>query len=91
MKNILHFGKIKFVSAAEINQPRDSGNGFYSYSYYLLPFSGKYEGIAVSNVSNILFKKHYRPPFGSLGDIRLHSETLFGGELLVQTVYHHGD
>lgn len=89
---ILHFGKLRSIEAKEIGQPEDSGNGYYSYSYYILPFTGKIEGDALQKINQILHKRHYRYPFTSLGSgLKVFSQSNTGGELLYSVTYHHGD
>lgn len=87
----LHFGSVTGVSANAVGERADSGNGYYSYSYYLLPYTGKMCPKALAAVNSHLFKKHYSPPFVSFGSARVHGEDETGGVLLVSTTYHHGD
>ena len=89
-KNVLHFGKARGLSseeAAKLGLDKDSGNGYYSYSHYILPFSGVIDAAANNRISNILFKRHYRAPFVSLLGWKKYSEN----ELIVSVTYHHGD
>lgn len=90
MKNLLHFGKIRILTHEEIkklNLERDSGNGYYSYSYYVLPYSGQITEDNKKNIYRVLFDKHYRAPFSSLKDWSIFSEN----EILVGVTCHHGD
>lgn len=85
---ILHFGKLRNISAKEIGEAEDSGNGYYSYSYYVVPFTGKYNEGAVYKAFR---KKYPYNIFTSLGFIRLFKETATGGEVVFCHTYHHGD
>ena len=92
MKNVLHFSKAFEVDAVTVNRPKDSGNGYYSYSYYILPYSGVMTPEKMRDVYKILHDRHYRPPFTSLGGVQVYRNvTPTGGELLVSLTYHHGD
>jgi hypothetical protein len=88
----LHFGKAISVLPEAVNKPADSGNGYYSYDYYLLPYTGIMTPEAMTAVNRHLHKKHFSYPFTSL-----HGVEVFGtsndnnGLLLVGTTYHHGD
>jgi len=91
-KITLHHGSVSHVSAAAVGLPADSGNGYYSYSYYLLPYSGDMTPEALGAVQSNLHKKHYSPPFTSLEGVRIFgTATPTGGILLVGQTYHHGD
>jgi len=96
----LHFGKFVPVPAKSLGLPEDSGNGYYSYSYYILPYTGNLSIDARAAVVKHLFNKFFSPPFTSLGTVEQHSvvtenrnglEVETGGELRVQLIYHHGD
>ena len=93
MKNALHFSKRVNVKAEQVGKPVDSGNGYYSYSYFLLPFTGKMDQDGLAAVSTILHKRHYRAPFTSLNGVELFgtSDDQKGGVLLYSVTYHHGD
>jgi hypothetical protein len=94
MKNkvTLHYGSVSHVSAKDVGQEADSGNGYYSYSYYLLPYSGEMTSDALSAVQTNLHKRHYSPPFTSLRCVRqLGAPSKTGGVLLVGQTKHHGD
>ncbi len=90
----LHWGQSVSVSAKSVGQAEDSGNGYYSYSYYLLPYTGTLTPEAKAAVQSHLHNKHYHYPFTSLscvkefGALNLAGD---GGILLVGTTYHHGD
>jgi len=89
-KNLLHFSKSYPVSkedAKKLNIDTDSGNGYYSYDYYVLPFSGEITQEGSKNITNILHKRHYRYPFTTLKGWERFSEN----EILVGVAYHHGD
>jgi hypothetical protein len=91
-KITLHHGSTTYVSAATVGKPVDSGNGYYSYSYYLLPYSGEMTQDALCAVHSKLHKKHYAPPFSSLNGVEIFgTPSKTGGLLLVGTTYHHGD
>ncbi len=91
-KITLHHGSVSCVSASDVNRDADSGNGYYSYSYYLLPYSGEMTQDALNNVSSALHKKHYRAPFASLHGVwEFGKGSPTGGVLLVGVTYHHGD
>jgi len=94
MKNkvTLHHGSTSYVPAASVGKPVDSGNGYYSYSYYLLPYSGKMTEDALCAVQSKLNKTHYHAPFSSLNCVEIFGSPMeTGGILLVGTTYHHGD
>lgn len=89
-KNLLHFGKayrLTIEQVKKLNLSTDSGNGYYSYSYYVLPYSGVINKDNQAKVSKILFDRHYRPPFASFNQWTHFSEH----EILVAVTYHHGD
>ena len=92
-KNQLHFSRRVSVEASQIGQPVDSGNGYYSYSYFLLPYTGKMDNEALSVVSTILHKRHYNYPFTSMNSLEVfgNSDDQKGGILLYSVTYHHGD
>ena len=91
-KVTLHHGSVSYVSAADVNREADSGNGYYSYNYYLLPYSGKMTQEALCNVSSALHKRHYSAPFSSLHGVwEFGKGSELGGILLVGVTYHHGD
>jgi len=91
-KVTLHYGSVSHVSASDVGQENDSGNGYYSYSYYLLPYSGEMTNDALAAVSSKLHKRHYSPPFTSLHCARIFgAPSKTGGVLLVGQTYHHGD
>lgn len=88
----LHFGQAIAVLAKAVNKPEDSGNGYYSYSYYLLPYTGTLTSEAQAAVQRHLHKKHYSYPFTSLNLVEpFGSQNENNGLLLVGTTYHHGD
>lgn len=92
MTNKLHFSQLTQVKAEMVGQPIDSGNGYYSYSYFLLPYSGKMTTEGLSAVSQILHKRHYSYPFTSLGSgLQVMGESQKGGIILYSVTYHHGD
>jgi hypothetical protein len=91
-KVTLHHGSVSHVNAAAVGKPVDSGNGYYSYSYYLLPYSGEMTSEALGAVQSKLHKKHYSPPFTSLNGVEVFGAgSKSGGILLVSQTYHHGD
>lgn len=88
----LHRGRAIAVLAEAVNKPADSGNGYYSYDYYLLPYTGTMTPEAMAAVNRHLHKKHYSYPFTSLNCVEVFgSPNENGGMLLVGTTYHHGD
>lgn len=88
----LHFGQAIAVLPEAVGKPKDSGNGYYSYSYYLLPYTGTLTSKALAAVHAHLSDKHYRPPFVSFRDAEsFGSQNENNGLLLVSTIYHHGD
>jgi hypothetical protein len=102
--NVLHFAKVKMVSALEAGEPSDSGNGYYSYSYYTLPYTGEVtegENGNIGKVASILHKRHYNYPFTSLGTVKVLERNQagaglgmmveVGGVILYSVTYHHGD
>ena len=93
MTNALHFSKRVNVKAEQVGKPVDSGNGYYSYSYFLLPFTGKMDQEALSKVSTILHKRHYSYPFTSMNGVEVFgtSDDHEAGLLLYSVTYHHGD
>ncbi len=93
MKNVLHFSQRVNVKAEKIGKPVDSGNGYSSYYYYLLPYSGKMTQEGLAAVSTILHKRHYRAPFTSMNGVELFGENDSdgGGLILYSVTYHHGD
>jgi hypothetical protein len=93
MKNLLHFGKIELIPAKEAGEPADSGNGYYSYAYYKLPYSGHIGEKETRTISGILHKRHYNYPFTSLGSTfrNYPNEDKTGGYILYSVTYHHGD
>ena len=86
-KNALHFGQVSQVSAKDVGLPVDSGNGYYSYDYYKLPYSGKIEGDAMGKIYNILHKRHYSYPFTSFGGVH----KVEPDHIIYSVTYHHGD
>lgn len=89
MKNLLHFSKAYNLTSEEVkklNLECDSGNG-YSYSYYVLPYSGEITAENKKNIYDVLLKRHYRAPFTNLKNWSIFSEN----EILVGVAYHHGD
>lgn len=96
MKNTLHFSKAREVTPASVGMPVNSGNGFYSYTYILIPYSGTIPNPsdAAKSISNILHDKYYRAPFRSLSNWQFYPNFDGGaaaGEILVTVNYHHGD
>jgi len=102
--NVLHFAQVKSVSAQEVGEPLDSGNGYYSYSYYTLPYTGQVtfgEDGNFGNICSILHKRHYNSTFTSLGTVKVHDRKIagpgigmmveVGGIILYSVTYHHGD
>lgn len=88
---ILHFSQLRSVKAEEVGQPDDSGNGYYSYSYYILPFTG-IAANSIGAISQILHKRFYSYPFNSMGFTKVWKEDgNRGGEILFCVTYHHGD
>jgi len=95
-KNLLHFAKIRNATEAEVaGLPKDSGNGYYSYSYYALPYSGIIGDAEEKSIKNILFKRHYNYPFTTFGNIVsiLTSKDMsdLTGTIIYSATYHHGD
>lgn len=92
MENVLHFSKEYAVAAKTVGKIEDSGNGFYSYCYYLLPYTGTIvDAYELSKVALIIHKKIYRPPFCSLGVVEHFATSETGGLILYSVTYHHGD
>jgi hypothetical protein len=88
----LHFGQAIAVEPKAVGKPVDSGNGYYSYSYYLLPYTGTLTTEAGAAVRRHLHNKHYHYPFTSLNCVEVFgSQNENNGLLLVSTTYHHGD
>jgi hypothetical protein len=93
MKNTLHFGQVTTITAKEAGEPTDSGNGYYSYSYYKLPYSGHIGDTETRSILKILFDRHYRAPFTSLGSVfrNYPNADKTGGYIIYSVTYHHGD
>jgi hypothetical protein len=95
-KITLHHGSATDIPAADCGQDADSGNGYYSYNWYLLPYTGSLTDEALRAVQTALRTRHYRPPFASLHSVERHGiprggRNGDGGVLLVGLTYHHGD
>lgn len=93
-KVTLHHGSATDIPAADCGQDADSGNGYYSYNWYLLPYTGNLTDEAFRAVHSALRTRHHRPPFASLHSVRTHGtprDDGNGGVLLVGLTYHHGD
>ncbi len=91
MSGTLHFGKIRSVTAKEIAEPEDSGNGYYSYNYYILPFTGTVNQKELGKISCLLHEKNYCYPFNSMGFTRVFKQEDNSGEIVYCVTYHHGD
>ena len=94
MKNVLHFSQRVKVSAESVGRPAGSENGDYSYSYYLLPYSGGIvASISLSKIAHQLQKLHYVPVFSNIGEVTLlgQNETAEGGIILYSIIFHHDD
>jgi hypothetical protein len=85
--NALHFAKVTTVSSKDAGLPEDSGNGYYSYTYYKLPYSGKIDDAAMSRIYGILHKRHYCSPFTSFGGVH----KVEPDHIVYSVTYHHGD
>lgn len=85
--NLLHFGRIQSISAKDAEMPEDSGNGYYSYSYYKLPYSGTITNEGFSRIYGILHKRHYCSPFTSFGGVH----KVEPDHIIYSVTYHHGD
>lgn len=97
MKNngVIHFSQTINVKAADIGEPEDSGNGYYSYTYTHVPYTGDVSADeARQNIYKAIRAKWYSTYSGlhSMGyaDIIPNSERT-GGIIRVQHIYHHGD
>lgn len=90
MSGKLHFSKLQSVIPLP-EEAADSGNGYYSYSYYTVPFTGLINTRALGTISDIFHKRFYNPPFLSMGDWTVVDQTPTGGLIRFSTTYHHGD
>ena len=85
MSGKLHFSKLQRVERIA-GEEADSGNGYYSYSYFTIPFSGTITTPEdMSRVSAAFHKRFYNPPFASMGTWKVVETRSTGGTIRFST------
>lgn len=91
MKNLIHFGQKRDLPVPE-GERADSGNGYYSYNWIEIPYSGLVTPENESSVYTAINDRFYTRSLMSVSSFSIKPNSdLTGGVIVVKLCYHHGE